>query len=261
MQTAEAWLHAHGECETEPIAKETQTTRAWFARLAGQAVFAKCYPHELRDTWARKEREIAGANLHPAIVPLRQIVACSDGDLFVYPRVDGENLGPMDTRTKFARLPIPERTQAVLTVAESLAAVCEAGHMVVDWYEGNMIYNFAQKQIWLFDWELCQDGAFTLQMDSNYGSSRLMAPEEFIRGSRLTEQTLVYNVGRYALLNLPELAEELAPLLALATYPSRTKRYATIREFARALGSNDVVKSWLKNPNPNQKGANFSASN
>jgi len=97
--------------------------------------------------------------------------------------------------------------------------------MIVDWYEGNMIYDFADKHIWLFDWELCRRGqGFTLDMDSNYGSSRLMAPEEFIRGSWLDLQTLVFNLGRYALLTLPELAEQTAPILARATYPARSRR-------------------------------------
>ena len=108
--------------------------------------------------------------------------------------------------------------------------------MIVDWYEGNMIYDFAQKHIWLFDWELCRRGdGFTLDMDSNYGSSRLMAPEEFIRGSWLDQQTLVFNLGRYALLTLPELAERAAPILARATYPARSGRYQSIQEFTQAF--------------------------
>jgi len=74
-------------------------------------------------------------------------------------------------------------------------------------------------------------------MDSNYGSSRLMAPEEFLRGSWLDQRTLVFNLGRYALLALPELAEPLAPILARATYPARAERYASLREFTRALAT------------------------
>jgi serine/threonine-protein kinase len=99
-----------------------------------------------------------------------------------------------------------------------------------------MIYDFAQQRIWLFDWELCRKGdGFTLEMDSNYGSSRLMAPEEFIRGSWLDQQTIVFNLGRYALLTLPELADTLAPVLARATYPARSRRYSSVREFTQAF--------------------------
>ena len=117
-----------------------------------------------------------------------------------------------------------------------LTTIGDAGFMIVDWYEGNMIYDFAQKRIWLFDWELCRKGeGFTLEMDSNYGSSRLMAPEEFIRGSWLDQRTIVFNLGRYALLTLPELADALAPVLARATYPARSERYPSIREFTHAF--------------------------
>ena len=95
-----------------------------------------------------------------------------------------------------------------------------------------MIYDFTAQCIHLFDWELCRPGnGFVLEMDSNYGSSRLMAPEEFVRGSWLDQRTLVFNLGRYALTTLPELADPLAPVLARATYPARSKRYATLSEF------------------------------
>ena len=52
-----------------------------------------------------------------------------------------------------------------------------------------------------------------------------MAPEEFVRGSRLDPRTLVFNLGHYTLLPLPELADLFAPVLA------RAERYATLREF------------------------------
>lgn len=234
--TGAQWLVENATGEPEELAKVTQVTRAWFATLNGRESFIKWYPNELRDTWAKVETAIAGANLHPAIIPLRQVVACADGVLLIYDRMRGENLGPQEPRKRYQALPLTERAIAVMAIAEALAAVSEAGFMVVDWYEGNMLYDFDARQVWLFDWELCREGgSFVLEMDSNYGSSRLMAPEEFVRGSRLDELTLVFNVGRYALLALPELAEPLAPILARATYPARSERYNTVREFVTAL--------------------------
>lgn len=218
------------------ISKDTPDTSAWFASTEEQDFFCKLYPHPLVQTRAAIEIAIAEAHLHPAIVPLRHSAPCREGILLLYDRVAGINLGPMEPRSRFQALPLTERLTAVSTIFAALAAICEAGFMVVDWYEGNMIYDFVHKQIWLFDWELCQRGdGFTLEMDSNYGSSRLMAPEEFIRGSWLDQQTLVFNLGRYALLTLPELAECAAPILARATYPARSGRYQSIQEFARAF--------------------------
>lgn len=62
-----------------------------------------------------------------------------------------------------------------------------------------------------------------------------MAPEEFVRGSRIDQQTLVFNLGRYALLTLPELADALAGVLARATYPARAGRYSAVRDYIAAL--------------------------
>ena len=219
-----------------PIRKESPETSAWFASTGEHDLFCKLYPHDYAETRAAIEIAIAGANLHPAIVPLRQIAACPEGILLLYDRVAGENLGPIKARGRFQSLLLDERIRAVSAIFAALTAISEAGFMIVDWYEGNMIYDFAQKHIWLFDWELCRKGdGFTLDMDSNYGSSRLMAPEEFIRGSWLDQQTLVFNLGRYALLTLPELAERAAPILARATYPARSGRYQSIQEFTQAF--------------------------
>ncbi len=230
------WLADNSESTPQEIEKQSSQTRAWFARINQRSVFVKWYPETLRDSWAEIETAIAGSLKHPAAVPLWERVGCSDGTLLVYPRVRGENLGPQEVRLRFQRLPAPERVAAVLAVAEVLSAVCALGFMVVDWYEGNMIYDFEARRIHLFDWELCRrGGSFVLEMECNYGSSRLMAPEEFVRGSRLDQSTLVFNLGRYTLLTLPEFAEPLAPLTAKATYPTKRGRHATVREFVAAL--------------------------
>ena len=230
------WFLGQDIKNLEPISKATTNTLAWFGRIAGRESFLKFYPTPLDESWGVVEAAISGANLHPAIVPLREIVQCSDGTLLISDCVTGENLGATDARARFQKLPIAERIAAVLAVSEALTSIADYGYMLVDWYEGNMIYDFAEKRTHLFDWELCRPGdGFVLEMDSNYGSSRLMAPEEFVRGSRLDQRTLVFNLGRYALLTLPELAAPLAPLLARATYPARSERFATLRELTDNL--------------------------
>lgn len=226
----------HGLENVMQIAKESSETKAWFASTMEQDLFLKLYPHHYAETRAAVEMTIAGANLHPAIVPLRRVVSCREGMLLFYDRVPGDNLGPMEQRGRFQALPLAERIVAVCAIFAALTAISEAGFMIVDWYEGNMIYDFSQKHMWLFDWELCRKGdGFTLEMNSNYGSSRLMAPEEFIRASWLDQQTLVFNLGRYALITLPELAEKAAPILARATYPARSGRYLSLGEFTQAF--------------------------
>lgn len=101
-----------------------------------------------------------------------------------------------------------------------------------------MIYDFDEHRLWLFDWELCRpEEFFILTMDSNYGSSRLMAPEEFVRGRRIDQRSLVFNLGRYALLTLPELADQVADVLAKATHPAWSRRYPSVAAFVGELSA------------------------
>ena len=224
LLTIARWLDAGYAANLRPVAKDTTDTTAWFATLGETESFLKFFPKPFDETRAAIESAIAGANLRAVIVPLRQTVTLADGVLLIYDRVSGENLGSMDARKRFQLLPLEERTLAVCAIFAAITAIYEAGFMIVDWYEGNMAYDFDRREIWLFDWELCRRGSgFTLEMDNNYGSSRLMAPEELLRGSFLDEKTLVFNLGRYALITLPELAESLAPVLARATHPSRAR--------------------------------------
>lgn len=232
------WFETHNLTNLTQIPKENGATHAWFASTLGQDLFLKLYPHPYVETHAAIEISIAGANFHPAIVPLRQIVPCREGVLLLYDHVSGDNLGPMEPRARFQALPLVDRIAAVCAIFAALTSISEAGFMLVDWYEANMIYDFSQKRIWLFDWELCRRGVgFTLEMDSNYGSSRLMAPEECIRGSWLYQQTIVFNLGRYAVLTLPEVADQAAVILARATYPARSGRYRSVREFTHAFST------------------------
>jgi serine/threonine-protein kinase len=234
--SAEAWLHRESDGHPEELAKDVPDTRAWFASLDGRDVFAKAYPSTLREDWAGVERAIAGAGLHPAIVPLRRVVRCRDGVLHLYDRVSGENLGSQASRKRILTVPLHRRLDALDAIAGALAAIVAAGFVVVDWHEGNMLYDFQTHRVWLFDWELCRPGAsFVLEMDENYGTSRLMAPEEFVRGSVIDERTLVLNVGRYMLLTVPELAEATADVLAMATHPDRRKRYPSVAELRTAF--------------------------
>lgn len=232
---AEAWLfEAANEC-IEEVAKTSPETRAWIATIEDVERFAKFYPNPYQE-WASVEQSIAGANLHPAIVPLKAVVRCSNGVLHLYDLAPGENLGGQGVRKRFSALPVEERIEAVLDAVEAVSAVASAGSAVVDWYEGNMHYDFEEKQVWLFDWDLCRPGdSFVLKMDSNYGTSRLMAPEEYVRGSVIDQRTLVFNLGRFAMMYLPELMEELADVVARATHPAKSKRYATASEFRAAL--------------------------
>jgi len=133
------WFEARGFESVTPIAKDSPETSAWFARSRERELFLKLYPQEFVESRAAVETAISGGSLHPAIVPLRETAACREGTLLIYDRVSGESLGPMQARARFQALPLAERIAAISNVCGALAAICDAGFMIVDWYEGNMI--------------------------------------------------------------------------------------------------------------------------
>lgn len=233
----ESLLADLGLTHIEPLQKGDDATRAWFAEWDGKPIFAKFFPSAL-ESRAQIEQAIAGSGLHPAIVPLRRAISLSEGLLFLYDRVTGETLGSPETREHFYALPFAEKATALSTLFSALSAITEAGYVLVDMYEGNIMYDYEQKRIWLFDWDLCHQGdGFALTMDRNYGSSRLMASEEYQRGSWIDQQSNVFNLGRLATLVLSGAEGPWSPILAQATDPIRQHRHATVRQFVDAFAA------------------------
>src|SRR4029079_4091517 len=88
------WFETHHLKNVTQISKDTPDTSAWFVSLDQHDLFCKLFPHQFAQTRAAIEIAIAGAHLHPAIVPLRDSAPCRDGILLLYDRVSGDNLGP-----------------------------------------------------------------------------------------------------------------------------------------------------------------------
>jgi serine/threonine protein kinase, bacterial len=145
--------------------------------------------------------------------------------------VQGVTLGPPAARERFYALPESEKSVAIATLFDVCAIIAEAGWLLVDLYEGNLIYDFDEKRLWCFDWDLCVKAeSYALAMDRNWGSSRLMAPEEFVRGATIDVRTNVFNLGRIAQLALGD-----NEALSRATDPNPTNRYPTLRALQTAF--------------------------
>jgi serine/threonine-protein kinase len=182
--TAEAYLTETGDSPPEVIKKSNPESRAWFATENGVKYFIKCVETRCYNDRLAKDVEICRQNLHPAIVPMLNVVETADGMLLVFPKIPGIALDGIEKRRQFFDLPVPVKLESTSLCFEALAAIVEAGWILVDFYEGNVIYDFETGATTLIDFELFERGnGFTLQMDRNFGSRRLMAPEEFVRGA------------------------------------------------------------------------------
>lgn len=222
---AEDWLKERLPGLT-PLEKQDSATRAWRT----ESLFIKFFPYALQER-AAVEAEISSAGLHSSIIPSLLMTGCDDGMVLAYPWVQGLTLSTPEARERFYALPELEKRLAIATLLDVCGAITEAGWLLVDLYEGNLIYDFEQKHLWCFDWDLCVKAeSYTLTMERNWGSSRLMAPEEFVQGARIDQRTNVFNLGRIAQLALGEFE-----VLARATHPNPENRFATVRELQTAI--------------------------
>ncbi len=147
---------------------------------------------------------------HPRIPKLLHAFRDRIGYAQVYEWVDGEVLyspqypgregrsHPDSPHFRFRQLPVNAIIAALNTVYEIHADLEQRGYVAVDFYDGAMIYDFSRGELRLCDFDHYVRGPFTLEADRLFGSSRFMAPEEFVRGSRIDRRTNVFTMGASA---------------------------------------------------------------
>jgi serine/threonine-protein kinase len=243
---AEAFLTSCDGVSVSEIRKESADTRAWFVTTGGQAYFCKWVEAARYETLLAKDVAICSRQLHACIPRLLNKVEVADGVLLVFERVEGETLTTAEACTRFFALPLAEKLRALHHLFVALTAIVEAGWIMVDFYDGNVIYDFDAQAVHVFDFELFEPGeGFALELDRNYGSSRLMAPEEFVRGAWVDQRSNVYTLGRYAICALStridaqwhsgfQGSDPLAEVLIHATQKEPSLRYPTVRAFLHA---------------------------
>jgi len=246
-----------GVCDNSltEIEKPGNGTQVWHVVVDGKAYFLKTGPAK----FLMADREICQLNLHSSIPKLNNVIETSDGMLLVFDFVVGTTLYGDPERPRFFALPVERKLKALSTLFEAKMAIVEAGWILVDFYEGNVIYNFETGEIWVCDFEFYERGdSYILQMDKTYGSTRLRPPEEYCKGERIDQLANVFTLGRYAVCALSEQIDERwrdgfqgsgeqADVIERATQQDRDQRYGTVREFVKAF------TVWL--PFPRRKGA------
>ena len=76
----------------------------------------------------------------------------------------------------------------------------DAGFVAVAFYDydGAVIDDVDRRAVHLCDLDDYRPGAYVLDRDRQYGSTRFMASEEFERGAVIDQRMTVYTVGRAA---------------------------------------------------------------
>ncbi|MGW6984425.1 serine/threonine protein kinase [Streptomyces sp. NPDC054932] len=175
---------------------------------AGQRWFVKGASTADGVSSLRRAISVHQAVAHPAIVPLSHFFRTDDGLALVYPWMPGEVLyhptrarqggraTPGSPMARFRQLPASRVHTALNSLLEAHVAVERAGFVAADLYDGCMLYDFEEHRMVLCDLDEYRPGPFILETGRLPGSSRYMAPEEFVRGSVIDIRTTVFTLGR-----------------------------------------------------------------
>lgn len=179
---------------------------------------------------------------HPAIVAPMEVVDTRKERLLVYPwqdgvvlnhaTVDGSDRSGLD---RFRNLPVQHILAALGTIFEAHVSVAAAGFVSVDIYDGCFLYEFDRHAMHLIDLDEYRPGPFAVAGARLPGSTRYMAPEEFMQGSVIDERTSIFHMGRAAeqLLGEANLTAAQRHVVTTATHVDRAQRFSSLREMVQ----------------------------
>jgi serine/threonine-protein kinase len=166
--------------------------------------------HGQRVGLLRNAIRIAHKYPHPALPRLERVIESPHGPMLVYTWVDGDLLGvPRDRRDdpasayhRFRHLPIGRVVAALDTIVDVHDLLGRGGEIACDFYDGCLLYNFTTHRLSIMDLDNYRAGPFRNEMGRMFGSTRFMAPEEFVKGAMIDQRTSVFTLGRTVLVLL-----------------------------------------------------------
>ncbi|MEZ4708120.1 MAG: hypothetical protein R3A44_12995 [Caldilineaceae bacterium] len=154
----------------------------------------------------RNAVQLAQSVQYSLLPHLHNVIESPRGPLLVYDWVEGELLhasraqraDPQSAYQRFRRLPVEEILPALDFIFELHDELTAKNWIAVDFYDGSLIYDFAQRRLSVVDLDNYHRGPFVNAMGRMFGSSRFMAPEEFELGAQIDQWTNVFTMGRTA---------------------------------------------------------------
>ena len=97
---------------------------------------------------------------------------------------------------RFKQLPISKRIEASDVLFSFLSTVSKNGYVAVDFYDGSIMYDFLSDTTTICDIDLFRKKPTFNDMGEDYwGTKRLKAPEEYVYGDIIDEDTNVFTLG------------------------------------------------------------------
>ena len=160
--------------------------------------------HPGRVALLRNAIDLAGTCHHPALAPLLNVIESPPGPMLVYEAASGERVGvaraerndPGSAYRRFAALPVEDLVEVFDVLIDLHVTLAATGWVAGDLYDGCLIVDFATNALTVVDLDSYRRGPSINDMGRMFGSTRFMAPEEFVRGAVIDERTTVFTIGR-----------------------------------------------------------------
>lgn len=243
--------------------------RKYFCKIAGvNTVEAEVSPEE--SVKILKEAVHLYDDLaHPNLIKIIEEYEYNQFYVAVFEWADGEclfdhwnfeayqrNPAMKSPKEKFRELPVGKKLKAIEVLFSFLEHVNRKGYVAVDFYDGSILYDFSTDATTICDIDFFRKAPVINDRGIEwFGTKRLKAPEEYIEGGAIDEQTNIFTLGalifeffgrfseeeirqRYrsnqfvpcALLDW-QLSEKSYRAAAKAVSLDRRERYATFAEF------------------------------
>ncbi|MBD5496582.1 MAG: hypothetical protein HDR11_02290 [Lachnospiraceae bacterium] len=99
-------------------------------------------------------------------------------------------------KEKFKELPVGKKLKAVEVLFSFLQNVNQKGYVAVDFYDGSIMYDFLTDTITICDIDFFRKAPVVNDKGIEwFGTKRLKAPEEYIEGCAIDEQTNIFTLG------------------------------------------------------------------
>lgn len=216
-----------------------------FVKLAGAPTVRYTGPEGRPEAQLRAAVAVYQALAHPALPRVLDHHPVPGGYLVAFEWREGACMGKQyHAQGRFFALPAAERVALFEQALAFHQAVNQRGYLAVDFYDGSILYDFERRLVTVCDVDHYRPGPFVNTMGRMYGSSRFMAPEEFILGARIDGRTNVFTLGAAAFVLLGggldrsaeawQAGEPLRRAALAAVEPDPRRRYPSLDAFRAA---------------------------
>lgn len=220
--------------------------RRYFLKFAGARPCHSKTPPQQAAARLEKAAELYRNLAHPNLIPLLDARPVSQGFALLFPWVEGLCMGKQySTRKDFLALPLPVRQKIFDEILDFHHLAGELGYLAVDFYDGSILYDPEKEKTLICDIDDYEQEPYRNPVGRMLGSTRFMAPEEFLTGEPIDQRTNVYRMGATAFALFGKNGSRQIRDWPLSPSRFQIARQATREEPAlRQATLSDLIRQW-----------------